>query len=264
MPYQPRTSPAPDVSNPNSNHTSNTPMASRAAAGPGNRSIDNGSGDRAPGTARIAYDDSRAHRYRKHHRKNIRVRFSTWRERHLVSTALERLPAMHSILDLATGTGRFWPVAEAHADYVLAMDNSLAMLKAAGLKQRKTPSRVAADAFRLPLRDAAIDCVLCMRFLHHFYHPEDRLRVLSELRRVARTGVVVSVWTDTRYGFLRAGKKRLELQSHSSFPKGFGPRICIPSGVLESEYLESGFCIRGYQDFLAGRSLWRVYALATA
>ena len=264
MPYQPPASRAADARNLNSSLTQGVSAESGPAAGQTGRTVDCVGNDGLAGVARIAYDDSRARRYRKHHRKNIRVRLSTWRERHLAAAALERLPSVRTILDLATGTGRFWPVAEAHADYVIAMDNSLAMLKTAGLRQQELPSRVAADAFQLPLRDAAIDCVLCMRFLHHFYFPEDRMRILHELRRVVRTGIVVSVWTDTRYGFLQAGKKRMNQQSRSSFPEGFGPRVCIPSDVLESEYRNSGFRMKGYEDFLAGRSMWRIYALVAA
>ena len=247
---------------PNSSPAGGLSGVSGPTAGGVQRTIDCGGTIGRSRIPRIAYDHSQARRYRKHHQKNIRVRLSTWRERHLAAAALERLPPLHTILDLATGTGRFWPVAGAHADHVIAMDNSLAMLRAAGVRQQHLPSRIAADAFQLPLRDEAIDCVLCMRFLHHFYHPEDRLRILAELRRVVRTGIVVSVWTDTRYGFLRAGKKRMNQQSHSSFPAGFGPRVCIPSDVLESEYRKSGFRLEGYEDFLPGRSMWRIYALA--
>ncbi len=223
---------------------------------PGNRPV----GPPNPGH-RVAYDQARAQRYRNHHRKNLRVRLSTWRERQLVQQAFDRLPDVQTVLDLATGTGRFWPVAEANAGFTLAMDNSLAMLNVAGRGDRPALPRVAASVFQLPLRDASVDCILCMRFLHHLSHPEDRLRALAEMRRVAGRAMVVSVWTDTRWGRLTAGQQRLERQRQTTYPRGFGPRVCIPSDVLEAEYRASGLRVAGHHDFLPGRSMWRVYAL---
>jgi len=49
---------------------------------------------------------------------------------------------------------------------------------------------VCADAFHLPLRDAGIDVAHCSLFLHHF-EDADVVRLLSEMRRVARRAVIV-------------------------------------------------------------------------
>ena len=50
--------------------------------------------------------------------------------------------------------------------------------------------RLAADAFRLPFRDAAFDYVLCFMLLHHFAD-DDIVVLLRGFRRVAARGVVI-------------------------------------------------------------------------
>jgi ubiquinone/menaquinone biosynthesis C-methylase UbiE len=68
---------------------------------------------------------------------------------------------------------------------------------------------VRGDATQLPIRDASVDLVCCTLALHHFAEP-DAVRVLSEMRRVARGQVFVSdlersraayvaVWFATRF-----------------------------------------------------------------
>ena len=50
---------------------------------------------------------------------------------------------------------------------------------------------IRADAFRLPFPDAAFDFVTASLFVHHFAHDE-AVRLLVELRRVARRAVIVN------------------------------------------------------------------------
>ncbi len=214
---------------------------------------------------RVAYNELDAEHYRRHHRKNLRVRISTWRERQLAARALQRLPEMQTLLDLATGTGRFWPVVRAHSAFALAMDNSLAMLRVAAQQVPNELPIVAGSAFKIPLSDRSIDGVLCMRFMHHLYHAEDRMRVLQELHRVTRKGVVLSTWTNSHLSganSLSSGERRIAKQKTSDFELGFGRRVCMPADVLESEYRLAGFRINWRKDFLPGLSMWRVYSLA--
>lgn len=61
-----------------------------------------------------------------------------------------------------------------------------------------------ADALGLPFEDGAFDVVLCCTALHHFDEEADLLRVLRELRRVARIGGVVSDLRRSRVALLGA------------------------------------------------------------
>jgi SAM-dependent methyltransferase len=73
---------------------------------------------------------------------------------------------------------------------------------------------VCANALALPFADRAIDIVTCSQLLHHF-EERDAERLLRELTRVARVGVVVG---DLRRSWLAAGLFWLV-----SFPLRFSP-----------------------------------------
>jgi ubiquinone/menaquinone biosynthesis C-methylase UbiE len=210
----------------------------------------------------IAYDTERASAYHRHHRKNLRTRISTARERQLVARALATLPKTDRVLDLACGTGRFWPVIDARASFAVALDNSDAMLREAVTHAAPHPRRIAVcgSAFQLPFRDRTFDAVVCMRFLHHLAHREDRLNALADIRRVARHGAVVSLWTDGS----REGRRRLREQNTSILPRGFGRRVCIERAAIARDFADAGFSAARAFDFAPGLSMWRVYALHCA
>ena len=86
----------------------------------------------------------------------------------------------------------------------------------------RTGASMCADAFRLPLRDRAVDVVTCSQVLHHFVEA-DGARLLAELSRVARARVIVS---DLRRSWLAAAGFWL-----ASWPLGFHP-ISRHDGVL--------------------------------
>ncbi len=68
----------------------------------------------------------------------------------------------------------------------IAVDRQWRHLVAGDLGSNATPA-IAADAFRLPLRDASVDWVISNLFLHHF-SPEGMICLLRELVRVSRRG----------------------------------------------------------------------------
>ena len=74
---------------------------------------------------------------------------------------------------------------------VLALDLQWRHLAFGRRSSKERPTRaVAADAFALPLSDGAIDWAVSTLFFHHF-SPEENVRLLRELGRVARHGVAV-------------------------------------------------------------------------
>jgi len=93
---------------------------------------------------------------------------------------LRSLP-VRSVLDIACGTGF---LTQHLPGRVAAIDQSPAMLQVA---RARLPAAlvVQADAFRLPFRRSAFDCVSSGHFYGHLQGPA-RERFLAEARRVAR------------------------------------------------------------------------------
>jgi len=207
----------------------------------------------------VAYDADRAAGYRRHHDKNLRTRISTVRERSLAARALATLRSTDTLLDLACGTGRFWPVADRAAKSIVAVDNSASMLAEAVAHATPNPARhaVCGSAFHLPFRDRSFDALLCMRFLHHLAHRDDRLAALADMRRVVRCGAVVSLWVDG----CREGRRRVREQNAAALPHGFGRRVCVERTEIERNFTDAGFTRAVAFDFAPGWSMWRVYAL---
>ena len=67
----------------------------------------------------------------------------------------------------------------------------------------------------MPVDDDAANIVLCMRLLHHFDSPEERIKILRELARVSSKWVAVSFY---RNECLRNISKRLRGKSVSGCP----------------------------------------------
>jgi ubiquinone/menaquinone biosynthesis C-methylase UbiE len=207
----------------------------------------------------VAYDADRAAAYHRHHEKNLRTRISTLRERSLARRALATLRSTDALLDVACGTGRFWPVVDRSAKSIVALDNSASMLEQAFAHATSNPARraVCGSAFRLPFRDRTFDAILCMRFLHHLAHRDDRIAALADMRRVVRHGAVVSLWVDG----CREGRRRVREQNAAALPRGFGRRVCIERTEIERDFADAGFVRSIAFDFAPRLSMWRVYAL---
>ena len=163
----------------------------------------------------------------------LRQRLASWRDEWLVRQALKVAGEPGLILDLACGSGRFWPVLAEHVNRViLASDNSQAMLDhacthhpAALLKRVKT---FQGSAFSIGLSANAVDCIFCLELFRHVPGSDVRLMLLREFHRVSRDTVIVSVNTRT---------------------------------VVEHEFRQAGFKVLHQQEFMPGSSLWRVYVL---
>lgn len=123
-----------------------------------------------------------------------------------------------TLLDVGTGAG---DIPRAAARLARADGITLALL---GIERFGAAAREAAaggdlaaivgDGRRLPLRDDAVDLVLCAKVLHHLPGAAG-LRLLAELDRVARRGVVVA---DIRRSWIAAAGIWL-----ASFPMRFHP-----------------------------------------
>jgi ubiquinone/menaquinone biosynthesis C-methylase UbiE len=207
------------------------------------------------------YDLDHARAYEEKHRSGLRRRLTTWREIALARRALRLAGDPESVLDMPCGAGRFWPMLAEHPTRRLrAGDRSAGMLETA--RAHADPALLTRfdsigelDAFALDLPDGAVEHILCMRLLHHIARPEDRLRLLGELHRVARRGVTVSLWVD---GNLQARRRqRLDARRQRTDVN----RLVTPRATIEAEFAQAGFRVRRHFDVLPGWSMWRLYVL---
>jgi ubiquinone/menaquinone biosynthesis C-methylase UbiE len=116
-----------------------------------------------------------------------------------------------SILDLATGSADIplalvdWARRHGRPVTITASDCSPEIMAVArdrvGDQPEITLERY--DARDVPLRDGSFDIVLCSLSLHHF-EPDDAVRVLREMRRLARVGFVVNDLRRSRLGYVAA------------------------------------------------------------
>ncbi len=211
------------------------------------------------------YDQRHAQQYLHKHQDGLARRLSHWRDVQVARHALKLADEPNLVLDLPCGAGRFWPLlSEQPNRVILAADNSADMLATAKAAQ---PAAVVArvrtfqtSAFAIDLGDNAVDCIFCIRLLHHIESAEHRLAILREIHRVSRDSLIVSLWVDGNYKAWKRSRLEQRRVREGRAPQT-GNRLVIPRAVIESEFQQAGFAIVGHQDFLPGYALWRTYTL---
>ncbi len=207
------------------------------------------------------YTEDHARYYFEKHDQEFWRRLSNWRDHQVCAKALKIAGNPKSILDMPCGTGRFWDLLTKDPDCKLwASDNSQDMINA-GLKFR--PPEIArrfetfqGSAFDLPVEDNFVESIFCIRLMHHIGEHEDRLKLLSELARVASDSIIISLWVDGNIGAWK--RKRHEAKRSQ---KGYQNRFVIPRSVIEDEFKESGLTIEAKLDFIPYYAMWRTYVL---
>lgn len=208
------------------------------------------------------YDADHAEKYFNKHDSGFWRTLSTWRDRQIVRKALKLADDPKTVLDIPCGTGRFWGVlAENQNRIIYAADNSLDMINT-GLKLRE-PEIVCrinksfqASAFDIPLEENTVDCILCIRLIHHMGDTDTRLKLLKELNRVTSSSVIISLWVD---GNFQAWKRKKREQKYVD--KKFQNRFLIPVKTIENEFLQCGLEVKNRLDFTKYHSMWRTYVL---
>ena len=116
------------------------------------------------------------------------------------------------VLDVATGGADLprvlqgWSEREGRALTMLATDLSRDVLRIAQHETQSLPILLfQSDALRLPFADGGVDIVTCTQALHHFSR-DAAVRLLREMARVARIGVIVN---DLRRSYLAYWGARL-------------------------------------------------------
>lgn len=137
-----------------------------------------------------------------------------------ISTTMRHLPALIeavpagqpvTILDLATGSGDIplailrWARQHGRDVRIIASDVDEAILGLARAHTGAPPDITFAryDARDVPLPDRSVDIALCALSLHHFC-PDDAVRVLREMDRLARHGFILNDLRRGRLGYVAA------------------------------------------------------------
>jgi len=123
-----------------------------------------------------------------------------WREQRLVEALLMTCQLQGgSLLDVPCGYGRFTALFARLGITATGADVSSDMVRLA--RENQVPSGSSrwlhADIFALPFADAAFDCALSIRLLHHRFSDDERVRMLRELARVSRRFVLLSFYLST-------------------------------------------------------------------
>lgn len=206
------------------------------------------------------YDKDHAIKYFHKHQQGFWRKISHWREEQIIRKALQTAGNPLSVLDLPCGAGRFWPLLSENKNRrIYAADNSSDMIEVAmSLQDQKITENIhsfQSSAFNIQVENNAVDCIFCIRLLHHIGEHEHRLKLLKEFHRVTKDTVIVSLWVD---GNFKAWRRR---QSESLGTHTQNNRFLIDRSVIESEFKEAGFDILDYHDFLPKYAMWRVYVL---
>ena len=126
-------------------------------------------------------------------------RVFTRAERRALERALDRLSAGDLILDAPCGTGRLTSAFLRRGLRIVGADISAEMLSVA---RRRVPHEARGigflrmDLLELPFADRSVSAALSIRYLVHV-PPEERVRVLRELRRVSARCVIISLSLST-------------------------------------------------------------------
>ncbi len=157
----------------------------------------NGEGSQQAVKGRVAGDPQNSVRYRytdqtaaEYDRKRARRR--KWRrEMDAIDRFAASLAPRATVLDCPAGTGRFIPLLLSRADRVYGLDISHDMLRQAEKKiADPRVSLLRGDSLRIPLRDKAVDCVVCIRLLNWVREPTME-KMVAEFVRVARGGLIL-------------------------------------------------------------------------
>ena len=208
------------------------------------------------------YDEAHAKYYFDKHENEFWRKLSNWRDHQLARKALKIAGHPKSVLDAPCGTGRFWDVLAEQPDRIIhASDYSQNMIDA-GLKYRpaelgkRISSSFQASAFSLPVADDFVECIFCIRFVHHLAKTEDRMTLLKEFHRVASDSVIISLWVDGNYKSWVRSRREKSRDAHK-----YQNRLVIPAQRIEQEFTDSGFRVEARLDFIKYYHMWCTYVL---
>jgi SAM-dependent methyltransferase len=159
-----------------------------------------------------------AAQYNEAYEAYVLKRWSTRREFQLLRRLLGSQPRCRTLLDLPCGGGRLSATIGEFTDWLLEADIGLGQIKyGREYRQVETPrSWFTASAMNIPLRDRAVDGVVCVRLCHHLPNPGEREALVAELLRVADRFVLMTFFD---YHSLKNRLRRLRRPFNRKPPK---------------------------------------------
>jgi SAM-dependent methyltransferase len=118
----------------------------------------------------------------------------TPRESLLIRRFVRRVGHSRAILEIPCGGGRLTHAFADATDLVIEADIAVGQVRYGRQASKLDVPRVwmTASAFHIPLRDASVDGVVCVRLSHHLPTQAERDRLFSELLRVSRRFAIVT------------------------------------------------------------------------
>lgn len=181
-------------------------------------------------------------------------RAAQWRTRQLIGRALELADEPSLVLNLPCCCESFGPLLSTRNNRVVIAASPHAECLSAALanlhapfSHRVHPLQTALLAIELDAN--AVDCIVCVHYLHQVDDPVRRMSLLREFNRVTRDSVIISVWV----------KGNLEAARHAKHPRGDGQ--VRNRAQIEHEFTAAGFRITGHRDLIPGLAMLRLYVL---
>jgi len=142
------------------------------------------------------------------------------------------------VLDLGCGNGRLYQLFEGVSIDYIGLDISEELIKKA---QEKFPEIEFAvgDMRELPFPDDSYDVIYSIAAFHHLANAEDRLKALSEMRRILKPGGKIIM---TNWNLLgQWGSEQVEKGKYKRFEKDFTVPYKNPEGKVLGERFYHAF-----------------------
>jgi len=147
--------------------------------------------------ARTAYQSEEvAETYDEIRFKSLKGILANKREKEIIGKLLRHLPEGSLVLDLACGTGRITEFLLSKGCKVWGVDISQEMLKVVQKRLNSFGELVnlrQAEAENLPFEEKFFDSATCIKLMGHI-PPENRIKILQEIKRVTRGPFIVSYY----------------------------------------------------------------------
>lgn len=175
---------------------------------------------------------------------SVRLEQDWWHEEHRgLEKILQSLAPFQNVLDVPSGTGRFFSIYSSLDSKVSGLDSSSEMTEKARLKASELGIEAhleVGDARRMPFEDSSFDIVVSFRFLQSIVSLSDAVDVIREIARVSRQYAVLEL--DVRVGNQErrfepskkaAMRNKLSLEEITSLLSGSNLRVLRVEGPFK-------------------------------
>ena len=119
-----------------------------------------------------------------------RTRYKVWNG---VANYLDTIPANSMVGDIGCGNGKNMMYRD-DLNY-MGMDISSEMVKICNSRGYNT---IEGDITNIPIEDNSMDYTMSIAVIHHIKERSDRIKALSELIRITKNNILVTVWSFTQ------------------------------------------------------------------